>query len=87
MQDYVNLEIIKKRGSSINPDIHHSKVFSSGHIGTKTSRTLRAEAKPDVGDISVVAAAKPEDSEYGDAAHGRAALRSCCGIGSQIRGS
>ena len=29
MQDYVNLEIIKKRGSSINPDIHHSKVFSS----------------------------------------------------------
>jgi len=36
LQDYVNLEIIKKRGSSINPDIHHSKVFSSGvprHIG------------------------------------------------------
>ena len=30
LQDYVNLEIIKKRGSSINPDIHHSKVFSSG---------------------------------------------------------
>ena len=30
MQDYVSLEIIKKRGSSINPDIHHSKVFSSG---------------------------------------------------------
>ena len=29
MQDYVNLKIIKKRGSSINPDIHHSKVFSS----------------------------------------------------------
>ena len=29
LQDYVNLEIIKKRGSSINPDIHHSKVFSS----------------------------------------------------------
>ena len=29
MQDYVNLEIIKKRGSSINPDIHHSKVPSS----------------------------------------------------------
>ena len=29
MQDYVNLEIIKKRGSSINPDIPHSKVFSS----------------------------------------------------------
>jgi len=32
LQDYVNLEIIKKRGSSINPDIHHSKVFSSGGI-------------------------------------------------------
>ena len=29
LQDYVNLEIIKKRGSSINPDIHHSEVFSS----------------------------------------------------------
>jgi len=29
LQDYVNLEIIKKRGSNINPDIHHSKVFSS----------------------------------------------------------
>ena len=29
LQDNVNLEIIKKRGSSINPDIHHSKVFSS----------------------------------------------------------
>ena len=24
-----NLEIKKKSGSSINPDIHHSKVFSS----------------------------------------------------------
>jgi len=32
LQDYVNLEIIKKRGSSINPDIHHSKVFSSERI-------------------------------------------------------
>ena len=32
LQDYVNLEIIKKRGSSINPDIHHSKVFSSDSI-------------------------------------------------------
>ena len=29
LQDYVNLELFKKRGSSINPDIHHSKVFSS----------------------------------------------------------
>jgi len=25
-----NLEIKKKSGLSINPDIHHSKVFSSG---------------------------------------------------------
>ena len=32
LQDYVNLEIIKKRASSINPDIHHSKVFSSEHL-------------------------------------------------------
>ena len=32
LQDYVNLEIIKERGSSINPDIHHSKVFSSGLV-------------------------------------------------------
>ena len=29
MQDSVSLEIKKKRGSSINLDIHHSKVFSS----------------------------------------------------------
>ena len=29
LQDYVNLEIIKQRGSNINPDIHHSKVPSS----------------------------------------------------------
>ena len=32
LQDYVNLEIIKKRESSINRDIHHSKVFSSDDI-------------------------------------------------------
>ena len=35
LQDYVNLENIKKRGSSINPDIHHSKVFSSVDIANK----------------------------------------------------
>ena len=29
-----NLEIKKKSGLSINPDIHHSKVFSSGCITT-----------------------------------------------------
>ena len=29
MQDYVNLEIKKKSGLSLNPEIHHSKVPSS----------------------------------------------------------
>ena len=32
-QAIYNLEIKKKSGLSINPDIHHSKVFSSGEIG------------------------------------------------------
>ena len=31
-QAIFNLEIKKKGGSSINPDIHHSKVFSSGNF-------------------------------------------------------
>ena len=31
-QAIFNLEIKKKSGSSINPDIHHSKVFSTGYI-------------------------------------------------------
>jgi len=31
-QAIFNIEIKKKSGLSINPDIHHSKVFSSGHI-------------------------------------------------------
>ena len=31
-QAIFNLEIKKKSGLSINPDIHHSKVFSSGEI-------------------------------------------------------
>ena len=30
-QAIFNLEIKKKSGLSINPDIHHSKVFSSVH--------------------------------------------------------
>ena len=30
MQDYVNLEIKEKSGLSLNPDIHHLKVPSSG---------------------------------------------------------
>ena len=31
-QAILNLEIKKKSGLSINPDIHHSKVFSSGYF-------------------------------------------------------
>ena len=31
-QAIFNLEIKKKSGLSINPDIHHSKVFSSDNI-------------------------------------------------------
>ena len=31
-QAIFNLEIKKKSGSSINPDIHHSKVPSSGNF-------------------------------------------------------
>ena len=33
-QAIFNLEIKKKSGLSINPDIHHSKVFSSDRIET-----------------------------------------------------
>ena len=32
VQDLVSIDIEKKRGSSIDLDIHHSKVFSSGQI-------------------------------------------------------
>ena len=46
LQNYVNLEIMKKRGSSINPDIHHSKVFSSivsqKYVDRKISRKHEA---------------------------------------------
>jgi len=35
LQDYVNLEIKKKSGLSLNPDIHHSKVPSSDRISSK----------------------------------------------------
>ena len=31
-QAIFNLEIKKKSGLSLNPDIHHSKVFSSGNF-------------------------------------------------------
>ena len=34
-QAIFNLEIKKKRGSSISPDIHHSKVPSSGCLQVK----------------------------------------------------
>ena len=34
-QAIFNLEIKKKSGLSINPDIHHSKVFSSGNTEIK----------------------------------------------------
>ena len=41
-QAIFNLEIKKKSGLSINPDIHHSKVYSSGakNPGTKLFRKL-----------------------------------------------
>jgi len=42
-QAIFNLEIKKKSGLSINPDIHHSKVFSSGHKGI---RNIEFVAKP-----------------------------------------
>ena len=32
LQDYVNLEIKKKSGLSLNPDIYHSKVPGSGEV-------------------------------------------------------
>jgi len=38
-QALFNLKIKKKSGLSINPDIHHSKVFSSG-LGTLEWITL-----------------------------------------------
>ena len=33
-QAIFNLQIKKKSGLSLNPDIHHSKVFSSGHFAS-----------------------------------------------------
>ena len=36
-QAIFNLEIKKKSGLSLNPDIHHSKVFSSGHLQLYTN--------------------------------------------------
>ena len=43
-QAILNLEIKKKSGLSLNPDIHHSKVFSSGSslIRTRTREDLQA---------------------------------------------
>ena len=34
----INLETKNKRRTSINPDIHHSKVPSSGHLAVKVLR-------------------------------------------------
>ena len=41
-QTIFNLEIKKKSGLSLNPDIHHSKVFSSDHpsLGLTTKLKL-----------------------------------------------
>ena len=40
-QAIFNLEIKKKSGLSINPDIHHSKVFSSGNFNNIFSQQFR----------------------------------------------
>ena len=40
-QAIFNLEIKKKSGLSINPDIHHSKVFSFGHFCLKNGENYR----------------------------------------------
>jgi len=42
-QAIFNLEIKKKSGLSINPDIHHSKVFSSGETKSSNSESKPAE--------------------------------------------
>ena len=39
-QAIFKLDIKKKSGLSLNPDIHHSKVFSSDHILKHTSFTF-----------------------------------------------
>ena len=38
-QAIFNLQIKKKSGLSLNPDIHHSKVFSSDYIRMKDTRS------------------------------------------------
>ena len=35
-----NLDIKKKSGLSINPDIHHSKVFSLEHFSDKNTKIV-----------------------------------------------
>ena len=45
-QAIFNLEIKKKSGLSINPDIHHSKVFSSGYIRFYLESGKYANIKP-----------------------------------------
>ena len=44
-QAIFNLDIKKKSGLSINPDIHHSKVFSSGHNYKKKFKLLDPHRK------------------------------------------
>ena len=39
-QSIFNVEIKKKSGLSINPDVHHSKVFSSEHTKMAMSDCL-----------------------------------------------
>ena len=43
-QAIFNLEIKKKSGLSINPDIHHSKVFSFVHSKVWSRKLLQIEA-------------------------------------------
>ena len=44
-QAIFNLEIKKKSGLSINPDIHHSKVFSSGFKLNSVENKMQLESK------------------------------------------
>ena len=44
-QAIFNLEIKKKSGLSINPDIHHSKVFSSVFLNLETKSKQRMNFK------------------------------------------
>ena len=62
MHDYVNLEIKKKSGLSLNPDIHHSKVPSSdwGFHSETFAHFLRNETQ----NLSFVARKKNSNLRY-----------------------